>query len=77
MMQMTYWMISPLNLRRKGIIANKMTEEVNTFFSQLNKIAYGLKMGHKMKEIQKRLDDIANDKHMLQLTDHPIKPPVS
>ena len=69
-------------LRRKGMmIGNKMTKRVNikTFFSRSNQIAYARKMGRKMKAIRNRLDDIANEKHMLQLTDHPmpIEPPVS
>ncbi|XP_058766615.1 putative disease resistance protein RGA4 isoform X2 [Vicia villosa] len=57
-------------LRRKTMSGNK---KVRIFFSKSNSIAYGLKLGHRMKAIQKRLDDIAKNKHALQLTDRPME----
>ncbi|KAJ4715509.1 NBS-LRR disease resistance protein [Melia azedarach] len=44
---------------------SKMAKEVRIFFSKSNQIAYSLKMGHKIKAIRERLDDIKNDKQFL------------
>ncbi|KAJ4715511.1 NBS-LRR disease resistance protein [Melia azedarach] len=44
---------------------SKMAKEVRIFFSKSNQIAYSLKMGHKIKAIRQRLDDIKNDKQFL------------
>ncbi|KAL1346353.1 putative disease resistance protein RGA1 [Arachis hypogaea] len=58
-------------------LRSKMIKEMKTLFSWKNKMVYAHKMGRKMKEIRKRLDDIANDRHVLQLRDCSIEPPVS
>ena len=58
------------------MIRNSMTKKVQAFFSQSNRIAYGLKTGPKIKETRMRIVDIANDRHTLQLTDHPTRTPI-
>ncbi|KAL4600968.1 hypothetical protein ACB092_11G238200 [Castanea dentata] len=49
-------------LRREVMTKNKKAKEVRIFFSKSNQLAYGLKMGHKIKSIRERLDAIAADK---------------
>ena len=49
-------------LRREVMIRNKKAKEVRIFFSKSNQLAYGLKMGHKIKAIRERLDAIAADR---------------
>nr|XP_023917633.1 putative disease resistance protein RGA3 [Quercus suber] len=49
-------------LRREVMTKNKKAKEVRIFFSKSNQLAYGLKMGHKIKAIRERLDAIAADK---------------
>lgn len=58
-------------------LKRKVMTGVQIFFSKSNPIAYGLKLGHRMKAIRKRLDDIAYNKHALQLTEHPMKTPIA
>jgi len=65
------------NLRSKAMAGNNIVKQTRFFFSKSNKVAYGLKVGHKMKEIQKRLDDIAKTKHALQLNDRPMENPIA
>ena len=49
-------------LRREGMTQNKKAKEVRFFFSKSNQLAYGLKMGHKIKVIRMKLDAIAADR---------------
>ncbi|XP_075646349.1 disease resistance protein RGA2-like [Castanea sativa] len=49
-------------LRREVMTRNKKAKEVRIFFSKSNQLAYGLKMGHKIKAIRERLDAIAADR---------------
>ncbi|KAJ4715501.1 Disease resistance protein [Melia azedarach] len=44
---------------------SKMATKVRTFFSKYNQIAYSLQMGHKIKAIRERLDDIKSDQQFL------------
>ena len=53
--------ISTEALRREVMTRNKKAKEVRIFFSKSNQLAYGLKMGHKVKAMRERLDDIARD----------------
>ncbi|KAJ1426972.1 P-loop containing nucleoside triphosphate hydrolase [Sesbania bispinosa] len=62
------------DLKRKVMTFKR---RVKIFCSKSNQIAFGLKSGHKMKAIQKRLDDIAKNKHTLGLTDHPMETPIA
>ncbi|KAK2440047.1 putative disease resistance protein RGA4 [Trifolium repens] len=64
------------DLNRKVMARNSIVRHTQIFFSKPNKLAYGHKLGHKMKAIQKRLDDIAKIKHALQLNDRPIENPI-
>nr|XP_023892273.1 putative disease resistance protein RGA4 isoform X2 [Quercus suber] len=54
--------ISTEALRREVMTRNKKAKEVRIFFSKSNKLAYGLKMGHKVKAMRQRLDFIKNDR---------------
>ncbi|XP_065635733.1 putative disease resistance protein RGA4 isoform X2 [Quercus suber] len=49
-------------LRREVMTRNKKAKEVRIFFSKSNQLAYGLKMGHKIKAVRERLDAIAADR---------------
>ncbi|XP_030965148.1 putative disease resistance protein RGA4 [Quercus lobata] len=49
-------------LRREVMTENKKAKEVRIFFSKSNQLAYGLKMGHKIKSIRERLDAIEADR---------------
>ncbi|KAL4600987.1 hypothetical protein ACB092_11G239000 [Castanea dentata] len=49
-------------LRREVMTRNKKAKEVRIFFSKSNQLAYGLKLGHKIKSIRERLDAIAADR---------------
>jgi Leucine-rich repeat (LRR) protein len=44
------------------------------FFSKSNQLAYGFKMGHKIKAVRKRLDEIAADKTKFNFPEGPIRP---
>ena len=48
--------------RREVMTQNKKAKEVRIFFSKSNQLAYGLKMGHKVKAMRERLDAIKNDR---------------
>ncbi|RDX69362.1 putative disease resistance protein RGA4, partial [Mucuna pruriens] len=64
-------------LERKVMGGNSILREVQIFFSHSNQISYGLKLGHEVKAIQKRLDAIARNKITLQLTDHAVDTPIA
>ncbi|XP_048442172.1 putative disease resistance protein RGA1 [Pyrus x bretschneideri] len=49
------------NQQRKMVPENtKLSKKVDLFFSNLNQLVFGLKMGHKIKDINKRLSEVAN-----------------
>ncbi|KAJ9158777.1 hypothetical protein P3X46_024328 [Hevea brasiliensis] len=48
-------------LRRKVEGQGRMVRKVCDFFSSSNQIAFRFKMGHRIKDIRKRLDDVAKD----------------
>ncbi|KAL4379204.1 hypothetical protein GQ457_02G041090 [Hibiscus cannabinus] len=56
---------------------NKLAKEVRVFFSSTNQVAYGLKMGRKIKAIKARLSSIQSDPNMLNLVErgHPVETP--
>ena len=53
--------------RRDLMTQNKEAKKVCISFPKLNRLAFDLKMGHNIKAIRKRLDDIARDMDMLHL----------
>ncbi|KAK4551129.1 hypothetical protein RGQ29_032520 [Quercus rubra] len=63
-------------LRREVMTRNKKAKEVRIFFSKSNQLAYGLKMGHKIKAIRERLDAIAADRKF-HLVERPRETQVS
>ncbi|XVF37699.1 hypothetical protein REPUB_Repub20aG0032100 [Reevesia pubescens] len=63
-------------IRRNLMTGNGMVKEVRLFFSKSNKLAYSLKMGHRVKAIRERLDAIAADRANFQLSDRPLEPPI-
>ncbi|XP_075641637.1 putative disease resistance protein RGA1 [Castanea sativa] len=58
-------------LQREVMTGNKKAKEVRIFFSKSNQLAYGLKMGHKIKAIKGRLDAIDADKNRYKLEGRP------
>ncbi|KAK7401348.1 hypothetical protein VNO78_12759 [Psophocarpus tetragonolobus] len=64
-------------LERQVVGGNRILRKVKIFFSHSNQFAYGFKLGHDMKAIRKRLDDIAKNKITLQLTNHPVETPIA
>ncbi|XVF37647.1 hypothetical protein REPUB_Repub20aG0027600 [Reevesia pubescens] len=63
-------------LRRNILTGNVMVKEVRLFFSKSNKLAYSLKMGHRVKAIREKLDAIAAVRSKFQFSDHPVEPPI-
>nr|XP_023924486.1 putative disease resistance protein RGA3 [Quercus suber] len=55
--------ISTEALRREVMTRDKKAKEVRIFFSKSNQIAYGVRMGHKVKEMRERLVAIDADRH--------------
>ena len=51
--------ISTEALRQEVMTRDKKAKKVRIFFSKSNQLAYGFKMGHKVKEMRGRLDTIA------------------
>ena len=51
--------ISTEALRREVMTRDKKAKEVRIFFSKSNQLAYGLRMGHKVKAMRERFDEIA------------------
>ena len=49
------------DLRRKTDDRGRFAEQVSDFFSSSNHLAFRFKMGHRIKAIRERLDDIADD----------------
>ncbi|XP_065635041.1 disease resistance protein RGA2 [Quercus suber] len=54
--------ISTEALRREVMTRDKKAKEVRIFFSKSNQLAYGVRMGHKVKEMRERLVAIAADR---------------
>ncbi|XP_050281910.1 putative disease resistance protein RGA3 [Quercus robur] len=54
--------ISTEALRREAMTRDKKAKEVRIFFSKSNQLAYGLRMGHKVKAMRGRFDAIAADR---------------
>ncbi|KAJ7949149.1 Disease resistance protein [Quillaja saponaria] len=48
-------------LHRQLMTQNKKGKKVRIFFSKSNQLAYGHKMGHKLRKIRGKLDEISND----------------
>ena len=59
--------ISTETLRREVMTRDKKAKEVRIFFSKSNQLAYGLRMGHKVKEMRERFDAIAADRNKFRL----------
>ncbi|XP_050281908.1 disease resistance protein RGA2-like [Quercus robur] len=54
--------ISTEGLQREVMTRDKKAKEVRIFFSKSNQLAYGVRMGHKVKEMRERLVAIAADR---------------
>ena len=52
---------------------NKKAKEVRIFFSKSNQLAYGLKMGCKVKAMRERLDDIARDMQLFHFEERLVE----
>ncbi|XP_075644567.1 putative disease resistance protein RGA1 [Castanea sativa] len=59
--------ISTEALGREVMTRDKKAKEVRIFFSKSNHLAYGVRMGHKVKAMRERFDAIATDSKMLEL----------
>uniref|UniRef100_A0A7N2LBL1 CC-NBS-LRR protein n=1 Tax=Quercus lobata TaxID=97700 RepID=A0A7N2LBL1_QUELO len=59
--------ISTEALRREAMSRDKKAKEVRIFFSKSNQLAYGLRMGHKVKAMKERFDEIAADRNKFGL----------
>ncbi|KAM3686313.1 hypothetical protein ACJW31_11G189400 [Castanea mollissima] len=59
--------ISTEALRREVMTRDKKAKEVRIFFSKSNQLAYGLRMGHKVKAMRERFDAIAADRNKFGL----------
>ncbi|KAL4597183.1 hypothetical protein ACB092_12G216700 [Castanea dentata] len=56
------------DLRRQVVKTHGSTDrKVRRFFSSSNPLAFGIKMGHRVKDIRERLDVIAKDRNQFQL----------
>ncbi|XP_050283822.1 putative disease resistance protein RGA4 [Quercus robur] len=64
--------ISTEALRREVMTRNKKAKEVRIFFSKSNQLAFVLKMGHKVKAMNERLDAIKNAKGF-HLDERPVE----
>ncbi|KAG6619533.1 hypothetical protein I3842_Q094100 [Carya illinoinensis] len=58
-------------LLREMMTQDKMAKKVRIFFSKSNPLVYDLKMGHEIKAIRQKLEDIANDRTKFQLEERP------
>ncbi|KAJ6915388.1 hypothetical protein NC651_017402 [Populus alba x Populus x berolinensis] len=52
--------------RKRLMSRNKISREVRTFFSGSNQLLYGWQMGHKVKELRQRLDEIVSENEKFQ-----------
>nr|XP_048330715.1 disease resistance protein RGA2-like [Ziziphus jujuba var. spinosa] len=55
------------DLRRQVMTGNIMAKQVRTFFSTKNQLAFRHKMGKKIRDLTKKLDKIAEDRHKFNL----------
>nr|XP_023879956.1 putative disease resistance protein RGA4 [Quercus suber] len=62
-------------LRKRVMDSDKMPKKVRIFFSSSNQLVFGFNMASKIKDMRKRLDDIANDRKnfQLKLVDRPLE----
>ena len=65
-------------LRRKTEVQGRCAGQVGDFFSSSNHLAFRFKMGHRIKDIRERLDDIANETSKLNfiprvISDVPVR----
>ncbi|XP_030962680.1 putative disease resistance protein RGA4 isoform X1 [Quercus lobata] len=63
--------ISTEALRREVMTRDKKAKEVRIFFSKSNQLAYGLRMGHKVKAMRERFDAIAAVRNKFGLEECP------
>ena len=56
-------------LRREAMTQNKKAKKVRIFFSKSNQLAYGYKMGRKIKAIREKLDAIEKDNKQFDLVE--------
>ncbi|GMI79688.1 hypothetical protein like AT3G14470 [Hibiscus trionum] len=64
--------------QRKDLMSgNKLTKEVRVFLSSTNQVAYGLKMGRKIKAIMARLSSIQSEANTFNFVEreHPVETP--
>ncbi|XP_062152256.1 putative disease resistance protein RGA1 [Alnus glutinosa] len=60
-------------LRRQVMTRNKIkAKQVHVFFSKWNQLKYGIKMGHRIKAVRERLDNMAVDQIKFGFTEHLI-----
>ncbi|KAL4601289.1 hypothetical protein ACB092_11G261100 [Castanea dentata] len=59
--------ISTEALGREVMTRDKKAKEVRIFFSKSNQLAYGVRMGHKVKAMRERFDAIATESKLLKL----------
>ena len=65
-------------LRRKTEVQGRCAGQVGDFFSSSNHLAFRFKMGHRIKDIRERLDEIANETSKLNfiprvISDVPVR----
>ncbi|XP_057976195.1 disease resistance protein RGA2-like [Malania oleifera] len=60
-------------LQQKVMTQKKLARNVCLFFSSSNQIVFGLKMGHRIKAIRKRLDEHEKLKNHFNLTNQPTE----
>ncbi|XP_060975061.1 putative disease resistance protein RGA3 [Cannabis sativa] len=60
-------------LQRRVMSGNKFTRQVRVFFSSSNQLVFRFKMGHQIKEIREKLEDIRAISNNFQLTIRPIE----
>ncbi|XP_050283802.1 putative disease resistance protein RGA4 [Quercus robur] len=65
--------ISTEALRCEVMTQNKKAKEVRIFFSKSNQLAYGFKMGHKVKAMRERLDTISKDRAGFHLDERHVE----
>ncbi|KAG8646714.1 hypothetical protein MANES_09G025302v8, partial [Manihot esculenta] len=63
-------------LRRKVVKSGNTTRKVRRFFSSSNPLAFRFRMGHKLKQIRERVDEIAALKSKFGLTERIFDRPV-
>ncbi|KAG8646736.1 hypothetical protein MANES_09G025732v8 [Manihot esculenta] len=63
-------------LRRKVVMSGNTTRKVRRFFSSSNPLAFRFRMGHKLKQIRERVDEIAALKSKFGLTERIFDRPV-